>query len=71
YESSDGLGLLEFLEWCHDLHMQPVLAVYAGYALDGMHIRPGPQLQPYVKDALEEIQYITGPITTKWGAVRA
>ena len=71
YESSDGLGLLEFLEWCHDLHMQPVLAVYAGYALDGMHIRPGPQLQPYVKDALEEIQYITGPTTTKWGAVRA
>ena len=71
YESSDGLGLLEFLEWCHDLHMQPVLAVYAGYALDGMHIRPGPQLQPYVKDALEEIQYITGATTTKWGAVRA
>ncbi len=71
YESSDGLGLLEFLEWCQDLHMQPVLAVYAGYALDGMHIRPGPQLEPYVKDALEEIQYITGAATTKWGAVRA
>jgi alpha-L-arabinofuranosidase len=27
YRSSDGLGLLEFLEWCQDLHMQPVLAV--------------------------------------------
>ena len=71
YESSDGLGLLEFLEWCQDLRMQPVLAVYAGYALDGMHIRPGPQLQPYVKNALEEIQYVTGAATTKWGAVRA
>lgn len=51
--------------------MQPVLAVYAGYALDGMHIRPGPQLRPYVKDALEEIQYVTGATTTRWGAVRA
>jgi alpha-N-arabinofuranosidase len=71
YESSDGLGLLGFLEWCRDLHMQPVLAVYAGYALDGMHIRPGPQLQPYVQDALEEIQYVTGAPTTQWGAVRA
>jgi alpha-L-arabinofuranosidase len=29
YHSSDGLGLLEFLEWCEDLHMQNVLAVYA------------------------------------------
>ncbi len=71
YESSDGIGLLEFLEWCQDLHMQPLLAVYDGYALDGMHIWPGPQLEPYVKDALEEIQYVTGAVTTKWGAVRA
>jgi alpha-N-arabinofuranosidase len=71
YQSSDGMGLLEFLEWCQDLHMQPVLAVYAGYALDRQHIPPGPELEPYVKDALEEIQYVTGSTSTKWGAVRA
>ena len=34
YRSSDGVGLLEYLEWCEDLHMQPVLAVWAGYALN-------------------------------------
>ncbi len=33
YHSSDGMGLLEFLEWCEDLHMDPVLAVYGGYSL--------------------------------------
>ena len=33
YWSTDGMGLLEFLGWCEDLHMQPVLAVYAGYSL--------------------------------------
>jgi alpha-N-arabinofuranosidase len=71
YESSDGMGLLEFLQWCQDLHMQPVLAVYAGYALDHQHIPPGPQLAPYVKDAIEEIQYVTGSASTRWGAVRA
>jgi len=27
YRSSDGMGLLEFLEWCENLKMQPVLAV--------------------------------------------
>ncbi|HUY80827.1 MAG TPA: alpha-L-arabinofuranosidase C-terminal domain-containing protein [Acidobacteriaceae bacterium] len=71
YRSSDGFGLLEFLDWCQDLHMQPLLAVYAGYSLRGQHITPGPDLVPYVNDALDEIQYVTGSTSTKWGAERA
>ena len=71
YHSSDGMGLLEFLEWCEDLHMDPVLAVFAGYALDKQVVRPGPGLEPYVQDALDEIEYVTGGTDTKWGAVRA
>ena len=34
YWSTDGLGLLEFLDWCEDLDMEPLLAVYAGYSLE-------------------------------------
>jgi alpha-N-arabinofuranosidase len=30
YQSSDGMGLLEFLEWCEDLKMDPLLAVFNG-----------------------------------------
>jgi alpha-L-arabinofuranosidase len=71
YRSDDGLGLLEFLEWCEDLNMQPLLAVYAGYSLDGEFVAPGAALQPYVQDALDEIQYITGSTSTQWGAQRA
>jgi alpha-N-arabinofuranosidase len=71
YHSSDGLGLLEFLEWCEDLKMQPVLAVYAGYSMSQEHVNPGPDLEPYVQDALDEIEYVTGGVDTKWGAVRA
>jgi alpha-N-arabinofuranosidase len=71
YHSSDGMGLLEFLEWCEDLHMQPVLGVFAGYTLDGKVVRPGPDLEPYVQDALEEIEYVTGAPDTRWGAIRA
>ncbi len=70
YQSSDGMGLLEMLEWCEDLHMEPVLAVYAGYSLQQEHVDPGSTLEPYVKDALEEIEYVTGDVHTKWGAVR-
>src|SRR3569833_3760739 len=71
YRSTDGLGLLEFLEWCEDLKIQPVLAVYAGYSLSQEHVNPGADLEPYVQDALDEIEYVTGGPETKWGAERA
>lgn len=71
YWSTDGMGLLEFLEWCEELKMQPLLAVYAGYSLGGEHVAPGPDLEPYVQSALEEIEYVTGSTDTRWGAERA
>ncbi|MGD0890920.1 MAG: alpha-L-arabinofuranosidase C-terminal domain-containing protein [Terracidiphilus sp.] len=70
YRSSDGMGLLEFLEWCEDLKIEPVLAVYAGYSLTGEHVEPGAALEPYLQDALDEIEYVTGGADTKWGAER-
>jgi len=70
YRSSDGMGLLEFLQWTEDLKIEPVLAVYAGYSMAQEHVEPGPALEPYVQDALDEIEYVTGDATTKWGAER-
>lgn len=71
YRSTDGLGLLEFLVWCQDMAAEPVLAVYAGYSLRGEHVNPGSDLAPYVQDALDEIEYVTGSVSTHWGARRA
>jgi alpha-N-arabinofuranosidase len=71
YWSSDGMGLLEFLEWCEDLKMTPVLGLYAGYSLRQQRIKPGADLQPYVQDALDEIAYVTASASTTWGARRA
>ena len=71
YRSTDGLGLLEFLLWCEDMKAEPVLGIYAGYSLGGEHVKSGPDLEPYVQDALDEIEYVSGPVTTKWGAERA
>jgi alpha-N-arabinofuranosidase len=71
YWSTDGFGLPEFLGWCEDLKMEPVLAVFAGYALRHDYVKAGPDLEPYVQEALEEIEYVTGDAaTTKWGAQR-
>lgn len=71
YWSTDGFGLLEFLEWCEDLKMEPVLGVFAGYTLDKKYVESGPALEPYVQEALEEIEYVSGATTTRWGAQRA
>jgi len=78
YWSTDGMGLLEFLEWCEDLKIEPVLAVYAGYSLKnrqggrpGDVIKPGKDLEPYVQAAVDEVEYVTGDVATKWGAERA
>lgn len=71
YWSTDGFGLMEFLKWTEELHVEPVLAVYAGYSLRGEHVKPGKDLEPYVQSALDEVEYVTGDVSTKWGAERA
>jgi alpha-L-arabinofuranosidase len=71
YRPSDGLGLLEFLLWCENMGAEPLLGVYAGYSLNGDHVDAGPLLKPYVQDALDEIEYVIGDVTTYWGSKRA
>ena len=71
YWSSDGMGLLEYLEFCEDLDMEPLVAVYAGYSMRQVRVKAGPDLEPYVKEALDEIEYVTGDASTTWGARRA
>jgi alpha-N-arabinofuranosidase len=70
YWSTDGLGLLEYLELTEDLNCAPLLCVYAGYSLHGAHVT-GDALKPFVQDALDEIEYLTGSTRTTWGARRA
>jgi alpha-N-arabinofuranosidase len=71
YWSSDGMGYLEFLEWCEDLGTEPVLGVYAGLSFQEPVVEAGPDLQPFVQDALDEIEYTVGGPETTWGARRA
>ena len=72
YRSSDGFGMPEYLLWCKQLKAEPVLAVFAGYVLNGNHVEAGsPEMEQYTQEALEEIEYVSGPATSKWGKQRA
>jgi alpha-N-arabinofuranosidase len=70
YRSTDGLGLLEFCQWAEDTGGEPVVGVFAGYVLSGDHL-DGDYIKPFIQDALDEIEYIMGDASTKWGALRA
>ena len=70
YRSTDGLGLLEFCQWAEDTGGEPVVGVFAGYVLNGDHL-DGEYIKPFIQDALDEIEYIMGDVSTKWGAMRA
>ena len=71
YRSSDGFGLPEYLLWCRQLNAEPVLAVFAGYVLNGQHAEAGsPEMEQYTQEALEEIEYVSGPKDSTWGKRR-
>lgn len=71
YRSTDGMGMLEFLHWCEDMDAKPVLGLFAGYVLGGDYIGSGTELNGFVQDALDQIEYVIGGPNTKWGAQRA
>ncbi|KAI0876971.1 alpha-N-arabinofuranosidase A [Hypoxylon argillaceum] len=70
YQQTNGLGLLEYLEFAEDMGMELILAVYAGLSLNG-DVTPKDQLQQFIDNAMDEIEFIRGPPDSKWGAVRA
>ena len=47
-----------------------VLAVWAGLSLDNITVVEN-QIQPYIQEALDVIEFITGSVETKNGALRA
>ncbi|KAF8203955.1 glycoside hydrolase [Pholiota molesta] len=78
YANTDGLGLLEYLNWVEDLGAEPILGIWDGISianysdLSTWPIVPEANLQPYIDDALNEIEFIVGDAkTTQWGKVRA
>lgn len=69
YRSTDGLGFHEYLQMCEDLDAAPLFVINCGMAHKD-HV-PMEQMQEYVQDALDAIEYANGGTDTPWGALRA
>jgi alpha-L-arabinofuranosidase len=73
YFQSFGLGFFEYFQLCEDLGAEPLPILNCGMAcqFNSGELVPLDQLDPYVQDALDLIEFANGPATSTWGAKRA
>ncbi len=75
YYSTNGLGFHEYLQLCEDLCAEPLFVINCGMSHQEQRAMVQPTstagVEEYVQDALDAIEYATGPADSKWGALRA
>jgi len=73
YYQTYGLGFFEYFQFCEDIGAEPVPILNCGMACqyESKQLVPVGQLDSFVQDALDLIEFANGPITSKWGAKRA
>ena len=83
YHQSMGLGYYEYFQMCEDMNMQPVPILPCGVSCQGANggwdmwptqaqdVVPMQEMDEWVQDALDLIEWANGDENTKWGKVRA
>ena len=73
YYQSFGLGFYEFFQLCEDLGSQPLPILNCGMAcqFNSGELCPLDQLEPFIQDALDLVEFANGPAESPWGARRA
>lgn len=82
YHQSMGLGYYEYFQFCEDLKMEPLPILPCGVSCQGVNggwgmrgqaqdAVPMDQMDEWVQDALDLIEWANGDSTTTWGKVRA
>ena len=73
YFQTFGLGFFEYFQLAEDIGAEPLPILNAGMAcqFNTGEVVPLDDLDPYVQDALDLIEFANGAPTTKWGKVRA
>ena len=70
YQQSYGIGFYEYFRLCEDLGAEPIPVLSVGMSHDGEKSSTG-EYKWYAQDALDLIEWATGPATSKWGKIRA
>ena len=77
YYQSYGLGFFEFFQFSEDIGAEPLPVLNVGMACqfqnwnkESAHV-PMDQLDPYIQDCLDLIEFANGDVNTTWGKKRA
>lgn len=75
YNSTDGLGFHEYLQFCEDIKAEPLFVINCGMSheeqVKSNRKKPVPLDPVYVQDALDALEYANGPVDSRWGSLRA
>nr|WP_322633568.1 alpha-L-arabinofuranosidase C-terminal domain-containing protein [Glycomyces albidus] len=73
YNQSYGLGYFEYFQFAEDIGAEPLPVVPVGVTGcgDSPEITDPEQLDAWVQDTLDLIEFANGPVTSEWGSLRA
>lgn len=82
YHQTAGLGYFEYFQFCEDIGAKPVPIVPAAVSCQnsggtwriggtGQKALPEVELDEYIQEVLDLIEWANGPITSEWGEKRA
>jgi alpha-L-arabinofuranosidase len=73
YYQSFGLGFFEFFQLCEDMGAAPLPILSCGLAcqFNSSEACPLDNLDSYIQDAIDLIEFANGPTNSTWGAKRA
>jgi alpha-L-arabinofuranosidase len=69
YHATHGIGFHEYLQLCEDLGAEPLFVINCG--MSHKEVIPLDKMSEFVQDALDAIEYANGPVSTRWGGLRA
>lgn len=70
YNQSLGLGYFEYFQFCEDIGAKPLPVLPAGYNPHMEQAVPLDEIQEWIDDALDLIEFANGTADTKWGKIR-
>ena len=73
YYQSFGLGFFEYFQLAEDIGAEPLPILNCGMAcqFNTAEVVPTNEIDPYIQDALDLIEFANGTITSRWGKLRA
>ncbi len=73
YRATNGLGFHEYLQLAEDLGAEPMFVFNCGMMCQGRgsELVPEEELDSYIQDVMDALEYANGPAESKWGALRA